>query len=82
MLLYNLQVENHDVDTELMEEVKALTKAHYELNMMPGFLTSDTAKSLASNEYVPDRDWESTFFVWHRPGNTINDITALSDHLR
>ncbi|XP_057765744.1 1-aminocyclopropane-1-carboxylate oxidase 1-like isoform X2 [Salvia miltiorrhiza] len=75
-------IENHDVDTELMEKVKALTKAHYDHYMKPGFLDSDAAKSLSANEYVPDMDWESTFFICHRPDNTINDIAALSQHLR
>lgn len=65
-----------------METVKSLTKAHFEHNMKPAFLSSDTAKSLATNEFIQDRDWESTFFVWHRPDNTINDLTALSQHLR
>ncbi|KAL1531368.1 aminocyclopropanecarboxylate oxidase [Salvia divinorum] len=72
-------IENHIVDTEVMEKVKTLTKAHYEQDMKPAFLASETAKSLATNEYVHDRDWESSFFVWHRPNSTI---TALPDHLR
>lgn len=76
-----LQIENHTVDTELMEEVKALTKAHYEQAMRPAFLASDTAKSLSStnNEYIHHRDWESSLFVWHHPDSTT---TVLPDRLR
>ncbi|KAG6382884.1 hypothetical protein SASPL_157395 [Salvia splendens] len=74
-------IENHSVDTEVMEEVKALTKAHYKQAMRPAFLASETAKSLSSskNEHIPDRDWESSFFVWHHPDSTT---TVLPDRLR
>lgn len=65
-----------------MEKVKELMKSHYEHNMKPAFLCSDTTKILENNQYVHDRDWESTFFVCHRPNNTINDVPALSQDLR
>ncbi|XP_047943970.1 1-aminocyclopropane-1-carboxylate oxidase 1 [Salvia hispanica] len=74
-------IENHSVDTEVMEKVKALTKAHYEQAMKPAFLASETAKTLSTtnNEYIHDRDWESSFFVWHHPDSTT---TVLPDCLR
>ncbi|XP_042002172.1 1-aminocyclopropane-1-carboxylate oxidase 1-like [Salvia splendens] len=74
-------LDNSGLDTEVMEEVKALTKAHYKQAMRPAFLASETAKSLSSskNEHIPDRDWESSFFVWHHPDSTT---TVLPDRLR
>lgn len=79
---YYVQIENHDVDNELMEKVKVLMKSHYECSMKPAFLGSETTRILDNNRYVGDRDWESTFFVCHRPNNTINDVPALSEDLR
>ncbi|KAH6818297.1 ACC oxidase 1 [Perilla frutescens var. frutescens] len=82
-------IENHDIDNSLMDEVKLLMKGHYEQNMQRNFQSSDAAKSLDTNMntntnecIIKDKDWETTFFIWHRPDSNINDFTALSPHLR
>ncbi|KAL8456522.1 hypothetical protein ACS0TY_034656 [Phlomoides rotata] len=75
-------IENHEVDTVVMEEVKLLMNMHYEENMKQSFYNSETAKMLDKNEYIKEKDWETTFFVWHRPTSNINQLTTLSQHLR
>ncbi|KAG8376117.1 hypothetical protein BUALT_Bualt09G0030000 [Buddleja alternifolia] len=75
-------IENHGIDTELTEKVKLLMNLHYEGNMKNSFYESETAKSLEKNGYIKEKDWESTFFVWHRPNSNINELTSLSEDLR
>ncbi|PIN07227.1 Iron/ascorbate family oxidoreductase [Handroanthus impetiginosus] len=71
-------IENHGIDKEVMERLKSLMNMHFQENMKDSFYNSETAKSLEKNEYVSEKDWESTFFVWHRPNSNINDLTSLS----
>ncbi|XP_051150532.1 1-aminocyclopropane-1-carboxylate oxidase 1 [Andrographis paniculata] len=75
-------IENHGINKELMERVKMLINTHYEDNMMDSFYNSDTAKNLNDNVYIKEKDWETTFFIWHRPNNCINDLTSLSEDFR
>ncbi|KAK4396932.1 1-aminocyclopropane-1-carboxylate oxidase 1 [Sesamum angolense] len=75
-------IENHGVEKELMEKLKLLTKMHYEENMKDSFFNSETAKSLDNNGYISKTDWESTFFISHRPNSNINHLTTLSQDLR
>lgn len=75
-------IENHGIDKELMERVKLLMNTNFEENMKESFYSSETAKSLEKNEYIKEKDWESTFFVWHRPDSNINNLTSLSEDLR
>ncbi|KAL0374473.1 UNVERIFIED_CONTAM: 1-aminocyclopropane-1-carboxylate oxidase 1 [Sesamum radiatum] len=75
-------IENHGVEKELMEKLKLLTKMHYEENMKDSFYNSETAKSLDNNGYISKKDWESTFFISHRPNSNIDDLTTLSQDLR
>ncbi|XP_057968275.1 1-aminocyclopropane-1-carboxylate oxidase 1-like [Malania oleifera] len=75
-------VENHGVDKELMEKVKKLVNLHYEENMKDGFYKSDTAKILEKGGSTTTKDWESTFFISHRPTSNINEFTNLSKDLR
>ncbi|KAI3443653.1 hypothetical protein Pfo_000318 [Paulownia fortunei] len=75
-------IENHGIDKDVMERVKFLMNMHYEENMKDNFYNSGTAKSLENNEYIGEKDWESTFFVWHRPNSNINDLTSLSKDLQ
>ncbi|KAK4415657.1 1-aminocyclopropane-1-carboxylate oxidase 1 [Sesamum alatum] len=65
-----------------MDKLKLLTKMHYEENMKDSFYNSETAKSLDNNGYITKKDWESTFFISHRPNSNINDLTTLSQDLR
>ncbi|KAK4415656.1 1-aminocyclopropane-1-carboxylate oxidase 1 [Sesamum alatum] len=75
-------IENHGVEKELMDKLKLLTKMHYEENMKDSFYNSETAKSLDNNGYITKKDWESTFFISHRPNSNIDDLTTLSQDLR
>lgn len=66
-----------------MEKVKLLMNAHYEENMKDSFYGSDVAKSMENNEYISGKDWETAFFVWHRPNsNIVIDLTTLSQELQ
>ncbi|KAJ6746424.1 hypothetical protein OIU74_028987 [Salix koriyanagi] len=73
------QVENHGLEKKLMDKVKQLVNAHYEENLKESFYESETAKGLVNK---CDIDWESSFFIWHRPASNINDIHDLSENLR
>lgn len=75
------QIENHGVDKQLMEKVKKLVNQHYEENMEKSFYNSEIVKSVENKNGTTDIDWESTFFLWHRPINKINE-SNLSDELR
>ncbi|KAJ7973719.1 1-aminocyclopropane-1-carboxylate oxidase 1-like [Quillaja saponaria] len=75
------QVENHGIDKSLMEKVKQLINAHYEENLKESFYQSQTAKSLENQGNTCDTDWESSFFIWHRPTSNIKAITNLSEEL-
>ncbi|KAK6147739.1 hypothetical protein DH2020_018651 [Rehmannia glutinosa] len=75
-------IENHGIDKELMDRVKLLMNMYYEENMKGTFYNSETAKSLENNNIVTEKDWESTFFIWHRPNSNINDLSSLSKDLR
>ncbi|EYU27232.1 hypothetical protein ABFS82_10G098800 [Erythranthe guttata] len=75
-------IENHGIDKDIMEKVKLLMNTHYEDNMKESFYNSDTAKKMDINEFIKDKDWESTFFIWHRPNSNINDLSGLSKDLQ
>ncbi|KAL2455751.1 1-aminocyclopropane-1-carboxylate oxidase 1 [Abeliophyllum distichum] len=72
-------IENHGIDNELMQKVKQLVNLHYEENMKGNFYDSETVKTLANNECIINKDWESTFFVWHRPNSNINELSLSKD---
>ncbi|KAJ4708621.1 1-aminocyclopropane-1-carboxylate oxidase 1-like [Melia azedarach] len=76
------KVENHGVEKELMEKVKQLVNAHYEDNLKESFYESEVARSLRNKDNISDVDWESTFFIWHRPSSNINQVANLSEDLR
>nr|XP_043630791.1 1-aminocyclopropane-1-carboxylate oxidase 1 [Erigeron canadensis] len=76
------QIENHGVDKQLMDKVKKLVNQHYEDNMKKSFYSSEIVKSVEDNNKTTDVNWESTFFLWHRPNNKINEYTNLSEELR
>jgi aminocyclopropanecarboxylate oxidase len=62
-----------------MDKVKQLVNAHYEENLKESFYESEIAKGLMNKG---DVDWESSFFIWHRPTSNINEIHNLSENLR
>ncbi|KAA8534860.1 hypothetical protein F0562_029924 [Nyssa sinensis] len=76
------KIENHGIDTELMEKVKRLVNRHYEDGMKDRFYESEIAKSLENKSTTSNADWESTFFLWHRPNSNIDEFKNLSEDLR
>lgn len=77
-----MQIENHGIDKELMEKVKHLVNSHYEENLKERFYESEIAKALENKGNNSDIDWESSFFIWHRPTSNIDEIANLSEDLR
>lgn len=77
-----MQIENHGVDKKLMEKVKHLVNTHYEEKMKRSFYESEIAKALEDEETRSNIDWESSFFIWHRPTSSIDGFTGLSEDLR
>ncbi|XP_058206639.1 1-aminocyclopropane-1-carboxylate oxidase 1 [Rhododendron vialii] len=75
------QIENHGIDKDLMDKVKQLVNRHYEENMKESFYESEIAKGLEKKSITSCADWESTFFIWHRPNSNVNEIPNLSDDL-
>lgn len=76
-----MQIENHGIDTNLMDNVKQLVIQHYEANMKQRFYESELPMSLEKKESISNTDWESTFFLWHRPSSNIYEIEGLSKDL-
>lgn len=64
-----------------MGRVKDFVNSHYEENLKAGFYESDIPKCLKTGQ-TSDVDWESTFFIWHRPKSNIQDFPNLSNDLR
>lgn len=75
------QIENHGIDEELMGKVKHLVNHHYEENMKESFYESEIAKGLENKSITSDIDWESAFFICHRPQSNIDKFANLSDDL-
>ncbi|KAL5572497.1 hypothetical protein UlMin_022094 [Ulmus minor] len=68
------QIKNHGIDAKLMEKVKHLVNTYYEENLKQQFYESEIAKRLGS---ASDVDWESSFFIWHRPVSNMERIKDL-----
>ncbi|KAK8660618.1 hypothetical protein V6N13_051540 [Hibiscus sabdariffa] len=75
------QIDNHGIDKELMEKVKQLVNGHYDENLKEKFYESEMVRSLNNNGIISDKDWETTFFIWHCPNNNINEIPNISKQL-
>ena len=65
-----------------MEKVKHLVNTHYEEIMKRSFYESEIAKALEDKETASNIDWESSFFLWHRPTSNIDEFTNISEDLR
>lgn len=76
-----MQIENHGIGTYLMDNVKQLVNQHYEANMKKRFYESELPMSLEKKGNISNTDWESTFFVWHRPISNIYETQGLSKEL-
>lgn len=76
-------VDSHGVDAALMEEVKRFVYGHYEEHLENKFYASDLAKNLQTggpddSNHVSDQvDWETTYFVQHRPKNNLADFPEI-----
>ncbi|XP_052180991.1 1-aminocyclopropane-1-carboxylate oxidase 1 [Diospyros lotus] len=73
------QIENHGIDKELMEKVKLLVNNHYEEKLKTRFYQSEIARSLENMSITSNADWESAYFIWHRPKSNIDEFTDFSD---
>lgn len=76
-----MQIENHGIDKQLMEKVKELVNQHYEENMRGSFYESDIAKTFDNKDNTRNIDWETAFFICHRPDSNINELPNLSEEL-
>lgn len=65
-----------------MAKVKHSVNKHYEESMKRSFYESETAKVLEDEETKSNIDWESSFFLWHRPTSNVDDFKNLSEDLR
>ncbi|KAL5728821.1 aminocyclopropanecarboxylate oxidase [Ranunculus cassubicifolius] len=75
------KVSNHGIDTALMEKVKMLVNLHYEEYMKESFYKSVVAKDFKSRDPVVEKDWESSFFIWHRPTSNVKEFPNFSEEL-
>ncbi|OWM83171.1 hypothetical protein CDL15_Pgr011853 [Punica granatum] len=75
------KIENHGVNKDLMEKVKNLVNSHYENNLKASFYESEVVKSLG-NGRTSNMDWESSFFISHRPKSNMDEFQNLSEDLR
>lgn len=84
-------VENHGVDAPLMDEVKRFVYGHYEEHLEAKFYASDLAKSLETDDGRPEGeaeepsdkvDWESTYFIQHRPKTNVADFPEITPACR
>ncbi|MED6185560.1 Aconitate hydratase mitochondrial [Stylosanthes scabra] len=75
------KIENHGIDTSLMEKVKKLLVEYYEENLKDGFYKSELAKKLEKQEKISDQDWETAYFIWHHPKSNIKEIPNISEEL-
>ncbi|CAN1340686.1 1-aminocyclopropane-1-carboxylate oxidase 1 [Linum perenne] len=71
------QVQNHGIGSKLMERVKQLVDQHYEEHLKANFYQSEISKKLSNKENPSDVDWESSFFICHRPSSNIHQIPTL-----
>lgn len=61
-----------------MEKVKHMMNLHYKNNMKHEFESLEMTKTLENNGLIKEKDWESTFFIKHRPSSNIHELTSLS----
>uniref|UniRef100_A0A1J3E0H1 aminocyclopropanecarboxylate oxidase n=1 Tax=Noccaea caerulescens TaxID=107243 RepID=A0A1J3E0H1_NOCCA len=73
-------VDNHGIDKELMEKVKKMINSHYEEHLKEKFYQSEMVKALSEGK-TSDADWESSFFIWHKPTSNISEIPDISEEL-
>ena len=83
-----VQILNHGISTELMDEVEKLTKDHYKRVREQRFLEfaskalQDGGDDDARGVKAGNLDWESTFFVRHLPESNLAELPDLDDGYR
>lgn len=70
---------NHGIPDEFLDKVEKLTKEHYKCTMEQRFKEMVVSRGLESAE---DVDWESTFFLRHKPTSNMAEITHLNEEYR
>lgn len=65
-----------------MDKVKQFINKYYEENLKDGFFESDISKALENKENASSTDWESSFFIMHRPKSNMNDFGDFSEDFR
>lgn len=70
-------IENHGIDKKQMDNVKSLVNQHYENNMKDSFYKSEIVKIMEDSGITRNIDWESAFFIWHRPESNIDKFDNL-----
>ncbi|XP_042512486.1 1-aminocyclopropane-1-carboxylate oxidase 1 [Macadamia integrifolia] len=76
------KIANHGINEELMQRVKQLVNLHYEKCMKKSFHEAEIAKVLDNQGKATEIDWESSFFIWHRPTSNMDEFPDLSKELR
>lgn len=77
-----MQILNHGISHELMDEVERLTKEHYRRSREQRFKEFANKTLETAGGEVTDLDWESTFFLRHLPASNISEIPDLDDQYR
>jgi aminocyclopropanecarboxylate oxidase len=79
-----VQLLNHGIPHELMDEVENLTKEHYQKCRENWFneFANNAIKDGINGKDTSDIDWESTFFLRHLPVSNMSDLSDLDDHYR
>lgn len=80
-----MQILNHGITREMMDEVERLTKDHYRRSREQRFEEfANKALEDGTNgvDVSSNLDWESTFFVRHLPVSNISELSDLNDHYR
>lgn len=77
------ELVNHSISVDLLDTVERMTKEHYKKCMEQKFKEMVTSKGLETAQSENnDIDWESTFFLRHRPLSNISEIPDLDDEYR
>ncbi|PIN23000.1 Iron/ascorbate family oxidoreductase [Handroanthus impetiginosus] len=77
------ELVNHGISPEFMDTVERVTKVHYKKSMEQRFKEMVAKKGLESvQSEIKDLDWESTFFLRHRPVSNISEIPDLDEEYR
>ncbi|XP_062088262.1 1-aminocyclopropane-1-carboxylate oxidase-like [Humulus lupulus] len=77
------ELMNHGISHDLLDTVERLTKEHYRQCMEQRFKDMVASKGLeAVQSEIDDLDWESTFFLRHRPTSNMSEIPDLDQNYR